>query len=156
MKIALPLLALALLAGCAAPKSTQSVEKLVTPAPTVGRNPGWTPAAHEIADIEQQVANLLANPDQRVFGLGQTLPPHPFSAYIVRLTAAGPLDNKFVMGLAAIPSTVSRDEFLSPATSDTHAIEISKDPQNFQFVYNLKQKKLMEIRFNKQPTPPTS
>jgi hypothetical protein len=97
---------------------------------------------------------VLANPDQRVFGLGQTLPPHPFSAYIVRFSAAGPLDNKFIMGLAALPSTVTRDEFLSSATSDARAVEISNSPENFQFIYNLKQSRLIEIRFNKQPAQP--
>ncbi|ATC62817.1 hypothetical protein CMV30_01915 [Nibricoccus aquaticus] len=154
MKLVLPLLALALLAGCITPQVTQSAGKLVTPATAVGRNPSWTPTAEEIAAIEKDIAVLLANPDQRVFGLGQTLPPHPFSEYIARFTAAGPLDNKFIMGLAAIPSTVPRDEFLAASTSDAHAVEISKAPQNFQFIYNLKQKHLVEIRFNKQPAQP--
>ncbi|MGC4073126.1 MAG: hypothetical protein QM760_11505 [Nibricoccus sp.] len=154
MKPALPLLALVLLAGCVGPESTKSAAHLVTPAPTVGRNPGWTPTPLEIAGVEQQVAELLANPDQRVFGLGQNLPPHPFSSYLVRLTAAGPLDNKYIMGLAAMPNTVSRDEFLSPATSDAQAVKISGAPENFQFIYNLKQKRLVEIRFNKQPAQP--
>jgi hypothetical protein len=152
MKSVLSLLFLALLAaGCVAPQSTQSAGKLVTPAPAVARNPSWTPTPEEIASVEKDVAFLLANPDQRVFGLGQTLPPHPFSAYIVRFTAAGPLDNKFIMGLAALPTTVSRDEFLSSTTADTRAVEISGAPENFQFIYNLKEKRLVEIRFNKQP-----
>lgn len=155
MKVLLPLLALLALAGCVAPQATQSAGKLVTPAPTVGRNPGWTPSADEIATIEKEVAFLLANPDQRVFGLGQNLPPHPFAAYIVRFTAAGPLDNKFIMGLAAIPSSVPRDEFLAATTTDTHAVELSKaSPANFQFIYNLKQSRLVEVRFNKQPGQP--
>ncbi len=155
MKFLLPLLALVALSGCVAPQVTQSAGKLVTPAPTVGRNPGWTPSTDEIATIEKEVAFLLANPDQRVFGLGQTLPPHPFSAYIVRITAAGPLDNKFVMGLAAIPTTVNRDEFLSASTTDAQAVELSKAaPANFQFIYNLKQNRLVEVRFNKQPGQP--
>lgn len=154
MKIALPLLALALLAGCVAPEHTQSAGQLVTPAPVVGRNPSWTPTADEIATIEKEVAFLLANPDQRVFGLGQNLPPHPLAAYLVRFTAAGPLDNKFIMGLAALPNTVSRDEFLSASTTDAHAVEISKTPGNFQFIYNLKQNKLVEIRFNKPSAQP--
>ena len=155
MKFVLPFLVLALAAGCVAPQSTESAGELVTAAPTVGRNPGWTPTPEEIATIKREVAFLLANPDQRIFGLGQSLPPHPFSAYLVRLTAAGPLDNRFVMGLAALPNTVSRDEFLSASTSDTKAVELSNSPQNFQFVYNLKQNKLVEIRFNKQPVPVT-
>lgn len=154
MKLVLPLLALALTAGCVAPQVTQSADKLITPAPTVGRNAGWTPTADEIATIEKEVAFLLANPDQRVFGLGQTLPPHPFAAYIVRFSAAGPLDNRFVMGLAAIPSTVPRDEFLAASTSDTRAVEISTAPANFQFIYNLKDSRLVEVRFNKQPGQP--
>jgi hypothetical protein len=154
MKPTRSFLALALLAaGCVAPLSTQSAGKLVTPAPAVASNPTWTPSAEEISSVEKAVAFLLANPDQRVFGLGQTLPPHPLSAYIVRFTAAGPLDNKFIMGLAALPSTVSRDEFLSAATTDARAVEISTAPENFQFIYNLKQPRLVEIRFNKQPAP---
>jgi hypothetical protein len=156
MKLILPLLALAVFAaGCVSPQSTESAGELVTPAPTVGRNPGWTPTPEEIATIEKEVAFLLANPDQRIFGLGQNLPPHPLSAYLVRFTAAGPLDNRFIMGLAALPHTVSRDEFLSAATSDAKAVELSNSPENFQFVYNLKQNKLVEIRFNKQPAPVT-
>jgi hypothetical protein len=155
MKSVLSLLFLAVLAaGCVAPQSTQSAGKLVTPAPAVARNPSWTPTAEEIATVEKDAAFLLANPDQRIFGLGQNLPPHPFSAYLVRFTAAGPLDNRFIMGLAALPTTVSREEFLSAATTDAHAVEISGAPENFQFIYNLKEKRLVEIRFNKQPAQP--
>jgi hypothetical protein len=154
MKLFPLLLALALLAGCATPQSTQSASRLVIPAADVGQNPGWSPTAEEIASLEEKIATLLASPDQRVFGLGQNLPPHPFSEYIVRYTAAGPLDNKFIMGLAAIASTVPSEKFLSPATPDTEAVELSTAPANFQFIYNLKQRRIVEIRFNKQPATP--
>ena len=155
MKSVLALLALALLAaGCTTPAPTGAAAHLVLPAPAVGKNPAWSPTSEEIARIEKDVNNLLANPDQRVFGLGQNLPPHPFSEYIVRFTAAGPLDNRFVMGLAALPSSVPREEFLSATTPDTRAVELSTSPANFQFIYNLKQNRLVEIRFNKQPGQP--
>lgn len=155
MKAAALLLSLALLAGCATPTSVQHAGLVVIPAPTVGRNPGWTPTAEEVAKIERAIAHRLANPDQRVFGLGQNLPPYPYSEYLVRCTAAGPLDNRFVMGIAALPSSVSREEFLSPATPDTRAVELAgSSPANFQFIYNLKQDRLVEIRFNKQPGQP--
>jgi|GEM_PF-2866853 len=149
MKRLLPVLTLAafLIAGCATPQSTKSIDRLVTPAPTVANSTGWTPTAGEIATVEASVANLLANPDQRVFGLGQNLPPHPFSKYLVRLSAAGPLDNKFIMGLAAMPGTVPTDEFLAPTTTDAQAVALAKSPENFQFIYNLKQNRLVEIRF---------
>ena len=155
MKAAPLLLALALLAGCATPPSTQHAGIVVIPAPTVGRNAGWTPSQDEVSALKQSLAHLLANPDQRVFGLGQNLPPYPFSEYLIRCTAAGPLDNRYVMGVAALPSTVSREEFLSPGTPDARAVEIAAaSPANFQFIYNLKQKRLVEIRFNKQPGQP--
>jgi hypothetical protein len=144
-----PLLVLAVLAGCVAPAVSTSAGRVVVPAPTVGRSPSWTPTAEELAIAEKNLAFLLANPDERVFGLGQNLPPHPFSAYWVRYTAAGPLDNKYLIGVAALPGTVAQDEFLAPATSDLRAVELGAAPGNFQFIYNLKLQRVTEIRFNK-------
>jgi hypothetical protein len=154
MKLLSLFLAAALFAGCTTPQSTQSASRLVIPAETVGKNPSWSPTAEEIAALESLIANLLQNPDQRVFGLGQNLPPHPLSAYLVRYSAAGPLDNKFIMGVAALPSSVPAEKFLSSSTPDTEAVELAKAPGNFQFIYNLKQQRLVEIRFNKQPATP--
>jgi hypothetical protein len=154
MKFVLPLLALALLAGCTTPQAATSAGRLVIPATAVGKNPAWTPTGEEITALEEKLATLLTTPDQRVFGLGQTLPPHPLSAYLVRYNAAGPLDNKFIMGVAALPSTVPADKFLSPDTPDAEAVELSTAPANFQFIYNLKQQRVVEIRFNKQPATP--
>jgi hypothetical protein len=156
MKFAFPLiaLALALLAGCTTPQSASSASRLVIPASAVGKNPSWSPSTEEITALEEKLATLLTTPDQRVFGLGQNLPPHPLSAYLVRYTAAGPLDNKFIMGAAALPTTVPADRFLSPDTADTEAVELSTAPSNFQFIYNLKQQRVVEIRFNKQPATP--
>jgi hypothetical protein len=154
MKFVLPILALALLVGCATPPPASSAGRLVTPAPAVGQTPAWSPTADEITALEGKIAALLISPDQRVFGLGQNLPPHPLSDYIVRYSAAGPLDNKFIMGVAALPSTVFSEKFLSADTPDTEAVELSTAPANFQFIYNLKQQRIVEIRFNKQPATP--
>jgi hypothetical protein len=155
MKFISLLLAVGLFAGCATtPQTAQSANRLVIPADAVGKNPSWSPTAEEITALEATIANLLENPDQRVFGLGQTLPPHPLSAYLVRYSAAGPLDNKFIMGAAALPSSVPAEKFLSLATTDEEAVSLSAAPGNFQFIYNLKQQRIVEIRFNKQPATP--
>ena len=155
MKTCSLLFAVVILAGCATPPASQSASRLVIPAEAVGKNPSWSPTAEEIASLEASIANLLENPDQRVFGLGQNLPPHPLSAYLVRYSAAGPLDNKFIMGVAALPASVPAEKFLSSATADDEAVALSAVPGNFQFIYNLKQQRIVEIRFNKQPATAT-
>jgi len=146
----LSLLAVLLLAGCASTSSTstQSAGRFVTAAPKVGKVPSWEPTAEEIVTLEQKLAALLNNPDERIFGLGQTLPPHPLSAYYVRYTAAGPLDNKYVIGQAALTTGADAASFLSPTTSDNDAVAAAnKTPGNFSFIYNIEKQRIMELRY---------
>lgn len=150
---------LLLLAGCASPSSisSESAGRFVTAAPNVGKVPSWEPTAVEISTLEQKLAALLRSPDERIFGLGQTLPPHPLSTYFVRYTAAGPLDNKYIIGQAALSTATDSATFLSPATNDTDAVAaVSKTPGNFSFIYDMKKARIMELRYTPALAAPSA
>ena len=147
MKLAPAFLALALLAGCATPATQRSAVHLVIPAPHITQSLGWTATDEEIAKLEGKISALFNDPDKRVANLKDGFPPYAFNEYAVRYICTGPVESKFILVLAALKTSPTATALLDPTTSTDAPAPVG--PDTFTVAYNLKEERVVELRFGR-------
>jgi hypothetical protein len=142
------LFAIALLAGCASAPSNRSAAYVVLPpSAQSSREITWQPAETDIADLERKLSALFSNPDARIAGLPDGIPPFPISEYVVRYSGTGPEDSRYILGLAVHRNTVEREKFLSP-TASKPTVQTNDGGQHFSVMYDAEKDYIVAVGFN--------
>lgn len=138
---------LVLLAGCATSLDQRSANHIVIPASQGSGQTAWTPSEADLSKLEYNLGILFNNPDTRITGLPDLLPPYPLSDYVIRYTVAGPKDSIFLVGEAVHKSRPEARTQLD-ATQPGFDPKAVKGTFFFTVLYDVKLEMIREVHFN--------